>query len=277
MSGEPIAKSLRPIICAYALVTHRDPMSQYQYVPIAADLRDAILSGRYAPGLALSSEKRLAEQYGVSVGVIRRALAVLRVEGLIITVKGGATYIRDRRAVRLALSRYGRTLHPGPPGPFNAAARDAGMVGSIKVEKVERRPADADIASRLDIAEGDMVIVRVRHMRLGDTNPETVQLSTSTIPLALVEGSPLAASAATRVYAAFLELGIVPTTMTDEVAARMSTAEEAETLGITAGQPVLVADRVTRDAAGRPIELVRLVATADRTVLVYDDLPLTPG
>jgi DNA-binding transcriptional MocR family regulator len=50
----------------------------YRYVPIAAELRDAILSGRYAPGLALSSEKRLAEHYGVTVGVIRRA----RVGGL---------------------------------------------------------------------------------------------------------------------------------------------------------------------------------------------------
>ncbi|MGH3832914.1 MAG: UTRA domain-containing protein [Pseudonocardiaceae bacterium] len=101
-------------------------------------------------------------------------------------------------------------------------------------------------------------------------------MSTSTIPLALVEGSPLATDTATRVYATFIELGIVPTTMTEEVSARMPTPDEAETLGLVSGQPVLVVERVTRDGEGRSIELVRVVATADRTTLVYDDLPITP-
>ncbi len=56
----------------------------------------------------------------------------------------------------------------------------------------------------------------------------------------------------------------------------MPTPDEAQTLGLVPGQPVLMAERVTCDAEGRPIELVRLVATADRTVLVYDELPITP-
>lgn len=42
------------------------------------------------------------------------------------------------------------------------------------------------------------------------------------------------------------------------------------------GQPVLVVERLTRDGEGRPIESVRVVATADRTTLVYDELPITP-
>jgi GntR family transcriptional regulator len=244
---------------------------------VAANLRDEILDGRLPPGLALPSEGRLAVQRGVSRDVLRAALALLRSEGLITTVKGGSTYIRDRRNVRLTLSRYGRTLRPGPPGPFTAAARDCGLVGSVHITRVERHPADAGTAEQLGIPEGDEVIVRVRHMRLGDANPETVQVSTSTIPLALVDGSPLAAGAATRVYAAFIQLGIVPTTMTEEVSARMPTPEEAETLGLVTGQPVLVVQRVTRDQDSRPIEVVRIVATADRTTLVYDELPITPA
>lgn len=63
----------------------------------------------------------------------------------------------------------------------------------------------------------------VRPMRLGDVEPETVQISTSMIPLVLVEGSPLAGP--DRIpsggYAAFAELGHTPTTMTEEVMTRM--------------------------------------------------------
>ncbi|MGH3939729.1 MAG: GntR family transcriptional regulator [Pseudonocardiaceae bacterium] len=253
------------------------PAKPSRYAEVAAELRDEILSGRLPPGVALPSENRLAAQRGVSRDILRAALAVLRSEGLITTIKGGSTYIRDRRVVRLSLSQYSRTLHPGPPAPFSAAAQAAGLVGNVRVVQVERRPADADVARGLDIPEGDMVIVRARHMLLDDVEPETVQISSSMIPLALVEGSPLAADAPLRVYAAFVELGITPTAMNEEVSTRMPTPEEAETLGLVSGMPVLDIRRVTRDQDGRPIELLRVVATGDRTVLVYDDLPITPA
>lgn len=245
-----------------------------RYVPIADELRAAILGGQIQAGYPLPSENALAARHHVGVGVIRRALAVLRAEGLIDTRKGSGTYVRDRRAVRLALSQYGRTLHPGPPGPFKAAAEAVGLVGGVRVTRVERRTADAVTATRLDIDEGETVVVRVRHMTIGDTEPEIVQISTSTIPLALIEGSPLAADAATRVYAAFVALGITPTVMDEEVSARLPTPDEAEALKLGQGRPVLAMERITRDSTGRPIELVHAVAS-DRITLVYDELPIT--
>jgi len=272
--------NLTVVTCAYQrsgrhrLTTHRKIS---QYARVAAELRELILSGQLPAEAPLPSEERLATHHGVSRPTVRAALAVLRSEGLITTIRGGATYVRDRRAVRLRLSQYGRTLHPGPPGPFTAAARDVGLVGSVHVVRVEHSYADAATAMQLGITEGDEVIVRVRQMRLGEKEPETVQVSTSTIPLALVEGSPLAAETATRVYASFVELGIVPIVMTEEVTARTPTPDEAQTLGLVPGQAVLVIDRVTQDQHGRPVEFVRVVATADRTTLVYDQLPITPA
>lgn len=225
--GLQVNAVLRRIICKHKLgrrkttILSKPPKKPSRYAEVAAELRAAIISGQSAPDTPLPSEDRLAARHGVSRVTIRAALALLRSEGLITTVTGGATYIRDRRPVRLSMSRYARTLHPGPPGPFSAAAQAAGLVGHVQVIRVERHPADADTAQHLDITEGDEVIVRIRHMRLGDIEPETVQVSTSTIPLALVEGSPLAADTATRVHAAFVELGITPTT--EEVTTRMPT------------------------------------------------------
>jgi GntR family transcriptional regulator len=256
-----------------------EPASPSQYAQVAAALREEILGGRLPPGIALPSETRLAAQRGVSKTVLRNALRVLRSEGLITTVKGGSSYVRDRRAVRLAVSRYSRTFHPGLPAPFQAAAHESGLVGSVRVIQVERRHADADTAAKLALAEGEEVVVCVRHMMLGEAEPETVQVSTSVIPGALVEGSALAGEARipSGVFAAFAALGHIPTTMTEEVSARAPTPEEATTLGLVPGQGVLVVERVTSDQEGRPIELVRVVATADRTVLVYDGLPIAPA
>lgn len=250
-----------------------------RYAQVAEELRSSIRTGVLTPGTPLPSEDRLAARHGVSRDTVRSALAMLRSEGLVMTVQGGATYVRDRRAVRLPLSRYSRTFTPDPPGPFEAAALESGLTGNVRMVRVEHRPADADTARRLAITEGDTVVVRVRHMQLGDVEPETVQESTSTIPLALVAGSPLAGEGKvlSGVYAALADAGHAPATMTEEVSARMPTTEEATTLGLVSGMPVIEVYRVTRDRDSKPIELVHVVATADRAVLVYDDLPITQG
>lgn len=108
------------------------------------------------------------------------------------------------------LSRYSQTFSPGPPALFQTAAQVSGLIGSAEVVRGEQRPADPDTAQRLAILEGDELVARARHMRLGDVEPETVQESTSTIPLTLVEGSPLAVPdrVPSGVYTAFAELGL---------------------------------------------------------------------
>lgn len=254
------------------------PARASRYAQVAAELREAIVSGQLPAGTPLPSEDRLAARHDVSRDTIRSALAMLRSEGLISTVQGGATYIRDRRVMRLPLSRYSRTLTPGPPGPFSGAAQESGLVGSVEVISAGLRPADADTARHLEIPEGSEVMVRVRHLKLGDIEPETVQESTSTIPGDLVEGTALAETGKVigGVYAALAALGHTPTRMTEEVAARLATADEAATLGLELGMPVFVIHRVTRDQGSRPIELLQVVATADRALLVYEDLPITP-
>ena len=54
---------------------------------------------------------------------------------------------------------------------------------------------------------------------------------------------------------------------------RPPTGEEAAALRMQ-GVAVLVMERITRDAAGRALEWLRIVADPARTVLAYDDLPL---
>ncbi|MDP9384424.1 MAG: winged helix-turn-helix domain-containing protein, partial [Actinomycetota bacterium] len=64
---------------------------------IHADLRAEILSGRHAPGDALPSERRLAEEHGANRHAVREALKRLQEAGLVHISHGGATRVQDWR------------------------------------------------------------------------------------------------------------------------------------------------------------------------------------
>jgi len=65
------------------------------YVKVAAAIREAILSGELEPGQAIPSEAQLIQQYGVARETVRRAMAMLRGEGLIITEHARGSYVRN--------------------------------------------------------------------------------------------------------------------------------------------------------------------------------------
>ena len=64
---------------------------------IYALLRREILAGRYEPGEALPSERRLSEELETSRHGIREALKRLQQAGLVAISQGGATRVRDWR------------------------------------------------------------------------------------------------------------------------------------------------------------------------------------
>lgn len=67
------------------------------YRQIAAWLRARIEAGEFRPGEdPLPSEKDLQEFFEVSRDTARRAVAVLREEGLVVTVPQRGTYVRER-------------------------------------------------------------------------------------------------------------------------------------------------------------------------------------
>ncbi|TDQ04804.1 GntR family transcriptional regulator [Labedaea rhizosphaerae] len=66
-----------------------DPNSpQAPKFQIADDLVAAIRSGEYAPGDPLPSYKALADDYGVAIGTVQSAIAVLRERGVVVTRQG---------------------------------------------------------------------------------------------------------------------------------------------------------------------------------------------
>ena len=66
------------------------------YVQLATILRDMIKSGELRPRDPLPSESYLQQEQGVSRGTVRMAVAILRDEGLVVTIGGRGTFVSPR-------------------------------------------------------------------------------------------------------------------------------------------------------------------------------------
>ncbi|MEK8108626.1 winged helix-turn-helix domain-containing protein [Micromonospora sp. M12] len=78
------------------------------YQQLADVLRALITSGAIRPGQLLPSSKVLEQTHGVSRETVRRSLAVLRAEGLVVTEPSYGTRVRvpeQRRQVAVARGR----------------------------------------------------------------------------------------------------------------------------------------------------------------------------
>ena len=64
------------------------------YVQVAGDLRQRIRAGEYAPGQRLPSADDLHEIYDVAPNTARKALILLREEGLAEMTHGRGTFVR---------------------------------------------------------------------------------------------------------------------------------------------------------------------------------------
>jgi GntR family transcriptional regulator, transcriptional repressor for pyruvate dehydrogenase complex len=62
---------------------------------IVSDVTAAIGEGRYTPGQKLSTEFKMAAEYGVSRAVVREAIAQLKADGLVSVRQGAGAYVAD--------------------------------------------------------------------------------------------------------------------------------------------------------------------------------------
>jgi GntR family transcriptional regulator len=71
-------------------------VAELEYMRVAEDIAGKITRGELQPGHKLPRETALAEEYGVAPGTIRRAWVVLRERGLIETLWGKGTFVKER-------------------------------------------------------------------------------------------------------------------------------------------------------------------------------------
>jgi GntR family transcriptional regulator len=236
-----------------------------KYHRIADVLRRKIADGDYADtGGQLPSETALSEEHRVSVPTVRQAIAVLRAEGLLESRHGIGTFVKEsRRMQRRSRRRYGR-----------ARADRQLLTSHLRHEIVYAGPAGlpAHIAEAMGEEVGTEVIVRRRHLYDRESGqPEEV--GASYLPLSIAAGTYLAEPTVVpkALFLCVEELsGKRYSYAHDQWTARMPTADEANTLDLPAGAPVVHVIHVARASDGSVLEVSESIWPADRVVVIDD-------
>jgi DNA-binding GntR family transcriptional regulator len=204
-----------------------------KYLQIAGHIRDQIVRGDLLPGAEVPSERELAASWKVARPTAARALEVLRVQGLVSSVQGSGTYVRDPMAAPRARERYER------------AASGLGMYGvgeKFELLATEVVTAPQHVAEALQVGPGSDVIRRARLVRSAEGQP--IELSTSWFAGSLAADAPKLLERAglrggTAKYLAEIT-GRQPAYGRDQVAARLASSEEARLLQLSEPAAVLV-------------------------------------
>jgi GntR family transcriptional regulator len=239
------------------------------YRRIADDLREQIRTGAYLPGGRLPSEPDLMDAYGASRNTIRLALAALVNEGLVATEHGRGTFVRERRALTYHAARAERADRKSAEQgdayveEVREAGREPTQTFAMRIE-----PAGPEVCSRLHVEQDDLVVVR-KVVRYVDGQPWSDQDSWYPMDIAEQAGLAVAHDLPQGTIRAMADAGHVEIGHVDEITARMPAPDEARTLDLAPGVPVVVYIR-TAWTDKRPVRVTRTVFPADRNRIVYE-------
>lgn len=226
-------------------------MRTIRYHQIAEELRARVSSGEYAAGRLLPSESDLSAEFSVSRVTVRKALELLRDEGLVNARQGFGWFVAGE-TVRQPLARL---------STIEDQMRDSGVKPERRVLEFAFEKAPRDVARAL----GAQQTLRVKRVNTADGDPFAIVTVWCAADLAQhlsradVERSP------------FYELLDVPLSGASQtIGADAATADEATLLKVPNGSPVLRCVRTTTDTNGRVVLVSHHVFPGHRTEFVVD-------
>jgi len=229
-----------------------------RYHQIAQSLRERMVSGQLAPGERLDNQRRLAQDFGVTLMTLRHALEVLERDGLIARRHGLGTFV-STRSVDYDILQL-RTF----AGDLSAQGED--VVTQFLRSQFER--ADRGVARALDAPLGARVLALER-LRLVAGRPTSFQASYLAPALGEdVAKADLRVTPLRQVLA--FKLGIEIASARETVSAVLLEARAARELGCRAGMPSFRSDRVSVAADGTPVVYDRVFIPGDRFRITRD-------
>jgi GntR family transcriptional regulator len=240
------ARSLDDVLAAFALDRGSPIPLWFQ---VAQHLELAIADGALPQGTLLDNEIVMAQRLGVSRPTMRRAMERLVDQGLIVRRRGIGTRVvqpKVRRPLELT------SLHDDLAG--------SGQEPATQVLRFETMGADAEIAGRLRLEEGDRVVL-VERLRSARELP--IARMTNWLPADVVTFDE-EALAGTGLYELLRRAGVHLHSATQTVGARTATAAEARQLGESRGAALLTMERETLDEKGTTVEFASHLYAASR-------------
>ena len=226
-------------------------MRTIRYREIADGLRQRVESGEFPSGRLLPSESELSGRYDASRVTVRRALEVLRDEGLLDARQGVGWFVASD-PLRQSLGRL---------STIEAQMAASGVHAGRRVLEFAFVPAEARVRTVLGCDQ----VLRVRRLNLADGEP--FARVTVWCPAALAEHI----SRADVERSPFYELLSVPLARaTQTIGAAAASGSDAKLLGVPEGSPVLRCERVTFASDGTPTLMSVHIFPGHRTEFVVD-------
>ena len=203
------------------------------------------------PGSPAPSERDLVEQFGVARMTVRHALDGLVAQGLLERIPGRGTFVtKPLIDMQMRLSSFSEEMER------------RGKMPESRTLLARRETAGPGLARALE-AEVGAPIVHWERLRLADAQPICIQhvyLSLDTFPRFLDDALP------SSLYYWFADQDLMPTWGEDSVVAAVATEDEAQSLELEPGAPVLHISRRSfcREVA---VEVTRSIYRADRYTL----------
>lgn len=224
-------------------------------------LRGEIRSGKFAPGDRLYSEAELKRMTGLSFVTIKRALAALAEEGLVVRRQGKGTFVKAREIViRQSVSQ------------LYSFVKDYSALGykpeiALLSYEVSDEPKP-DVLEQLELSEGERYYKLVRMLSL-DGQP--IGYEHNYLPERLFPGLTREAVRDRALYAILLEeYGNTIKHAKGSIQPVNLTQDQAERLHTTRGKAALLYCRTSYNQNGRPIEYTKAINRGDRYQFTYE-------
>jgi len=237
------ATRVRPPPALFAM-SDRTPTFQPLYLQIKALLEASLDAGEWRPGTAIPSETALAGRYGASQGTVRKAIAALAADNLVIRRQGKGTFVATHTEERSSHFRFLRIRRND----------DVEEHPLSRLVDVRRGKASVEAARVLDLKPGDPVILLRRVLEFSG---EPVILDEITLPGVRFKGLTKARIDAYpgSMYSFFeTQFGVQILKAQERLRALPAEAGSARLLGVRVGDPLLAVDRVTLTYGDRPVE-----------------------
>ena len=234
---------------ATTLAENASPDFSPLYSQIKSLLIQRMLRGDWRPGEMLPSEFKLAAEFKVSQGTVRKALDELTAEKAVIRMQGKGTFVAARSSRDTPLHFFRMALDNGKKWVSH----------STKLMAVCEDAARADEAMMLDLPAGGRVfrMVRVRHYDGKPLIRESTVLAAARFPNleTVYQNAPK-----TNFYSLLeQEYGVLVVKAEERLRARAATDDEAKDLNLAPATPVLDIERRSFAIDGSPIELRHMV------------------
>jgi GntR family transcriptional regulator len=212
--------------------------------PLYGQVRELILSrinqGTWSAGEALPNELQLSNEFGVSIGTVRRAILGLEDAGIVVRKQGRGTYLAGQG--RQALSEKFCPIRN---------ADGTRPILTYRLEHIGQRPATMDESSTLRCATGSQVFqieqtIMVDAVIVGCENAILPALRFPKLETQLLFGQDL--------YPIYGDYGFLVTQATDSLLTVAATSEYAQRLAVSVGGALLRVNRTTRTLDGQYIE-----------------------